>query len=200
MCAQVQSQRVLREADRDLAKDLTVADVAASLASPAPLTIAGGKGMILPRSMTPAASANWRTRSNGLKRRVAELMLDKQMPQDVAKKAVKATQQRPASDYLRDAYSASIINILYSPCSPHESRSILTEPFLESSLRLEFTNLDTVNRRACLADLPNFFLAHLPHPYDPMPLQAGSCQVGGAIAQGLVEIASPDQDQVNNVT
>src|SRR5271155_3733075 len=98
------------------------------------------------------------------------------------------------------AASVSSIGFLHLLFSSQKRRGFLAEPFLESGLRLEFTNLDTVNRRACLADLPNFFLPHLPHPYDPMSWQAGSCQFGGANAQRLVEIASPDQDQATSVS
>src|SRR5579872_1213677 len=81
----------------------------------------------------------------------------------------------------------------------HERRCVRLQPFLEFSVRLEFRDLDAVDRRPGLADLPDFLLAHLPHPNDAMPLQARSGQVGRGIAQWPVEVAAPNQHQVHEI-
>jgi putative transposase len=81
-----QIQRLLREADRDLAKGLTVADVCRKLG------IAGPTYYRWRQQYDPAQIDHARrvreleSEVERLKRLVAELMLDRQMLQDVAKK------------------------------------------------------------------------------------------------------------------
>jgi putative transposase len=81
-----QIQRLLREADRDLAKGLTVADVCRKLG------IAENSYYRWRQQPAPAPVENTRrvrqleSEVERLKRLVAELMLDKQMLQEVAKK------------------------------------------------------------------------------------------------------------------
>lgn len=81
-----QIQRLLREADRDLAKGLTVGDVCRKLG------ISGNTYYRWRQVHDPAEVDEARRvrelslEVERLKRLVAELMLDKQMPQDVAKK------------------------------------------------------------------------------------------------------------------
>ena len=81
-----QITRLLREADRDLAKGLTVADVCRKLG------ISQNTYQCWRRRFAPAVlDETHRIRElesevDRLKRLVAELMLDKQMLQDVAKK------------------------------------------------------------------------------------------------------------------
>ena len=81
-----QIQRILREADRDLAKGLTISDVCRKLG------IVGNTYYRWRRQFDPAQIDEARrvreleTEVERLKRLVAELMLDKQMLQDVAKK------------------------------------------------------------------------------------------------------------------
>jgi putative transposase len=81
-----QIQRLLREADRDLAKGLTVADVCRKLG------IVGTTYWRWRQQHDPAQVNDARrvreleSEVDRLKRLVAELMLDKQMLQDVAKK------------------------------------------------------------------------------------------------------------------
>lgn len=55
----------------------------------------------------PAVSANRRAMSEASKRLAAELMLDKQMLHDIAKKVVTAAQLRAAADYLMMACKVS---------------------------------------------------------------------------------------------
>ena len=81
-----QIKRLLREADRDLAKGLTVADVCRKLG------VAGPTYYRWRQHHDPAQVDDARrvreleNEVERLKRLVAELMLDKQMLQDVAKK------------------------------------------------------------------------------------------------------------------
>jgi putative transposase len=81
-----QIQRLLREADRDLAKGLTVSDVCRKLG------IAGQTYYRWRQEYDPAQANDARrvrqleSEVERLKRLVAELMLDKQMLEDVAKK------------------------------------------------------------------------------------------------------------------
>lgn len=81
-----QIQRVLREADRDLAKGLTVGDICRKLG------ISPNTYYVWRRRFDPAQTDDARrarqleTEVERLKRLVAELMLDKQMLQEVAKK------------------------------------------------------------------------------------------------------------------
>jgi putative transposase len=81
-----QIQRLLREADRDLAKGLTVSDVCRKL------NISGNTYYRWRQIHDPAEVDEARRvrelslEVDRLKRLVAELMLDKQMLQDVAKK------------------------------------------------------------------------------------------------------------------
>ena len=81
-----QIQRVLREADRDLAKGLTVGDVCRKLG------ISQNAYYRWRQRFDPAQVDDARrarelaTEVERLKRLVAELMLDKQMLQDIAKK------------------------------------------------------------------------------------------------------------------
>jgi putative transposase len=81
-----QIQRVLREADRDLAKGLTISDVCRKLG------IVGTTYWRWRKQYDPAQVDGTRrvreleSEVERLKRLVAELMLDKQMLQDLAKK------------------------------------------------------------------------------------------------------------------
>src|SRR5258708_25971654 len=90
--------RLLREADRDLAKGLTISDFCRK------------------QGIAQTTYYRWRQRHapgevdndrrcrelelDRLKRLVAELLLDKTMLQDIAKKVVSPDQQRTAADYL----------------------------------------------------------------------------------------------------
>jgi transposase InsO family protein len=102
-----QIQRLLREAQRSLAKGLSIADVCRQL----------GVG--------ESSYHRWRQRFDPtqvdetrrirelqneverLKLLVAELLLDKKMLQDIAKKVVTPTQQRACADYLGEVYTVS---------------------------------------------------------------------------------------------
>src|ERR1019366_8479711 len=61
--------------------------------------------------------------------------------------------------------------------SSHELRAVLTKPFLEVGVGLEFRHLDAVDGRPFLAHLPDFIRAHLANPKHPMPLQAGMGEI-----------------------
>ena len=78
--------RLLREADRDLAKGLTVADVCRKLGV-AEATYYRWRGQHDPAQIDADRRCRELEREvERLKRLVAELMLDKQMLQDIAKK------------------------------------------------------------------------------------------------------------------
>jgi putative transposase len=99
--------RLLREAERDLAKGLSISDVCRKLG------IAENTYYRWRQQHDPAQLDQSRrireleTEVERLKLLVAELLLDKKMLQEVAKKVVTATQQRAAADYLREAYGVS---------------------------------------------------------------------------------------------
>ena len=81
-----QIKRLLREADRDLAKGLTVADVCRKLGVAGP-TYYRWRQQHDPAQVDDARRVReLENEVERLKRLVAELMLDKQMLQDVAKK------------------------------------------------------------------------------------------------------------------
>jgi putative transposase len=82
-----QIQRCLREADRDLAKGLTVLDVCRKLGVASP-TYYRWRRQYDPAQVDDAHRVGaLESEVERLKRLVAELMLDKQMLQDVAKKS-----------------------------------------------------------------------------------------------------------------
>ena len=81
-----QIQRLLREADRDLAKGLTITDVCRKLGVAEP-TYYRWRQQHDPHQVDDARRVReLENEVERLKRLVAELMLDKQMLQDVAKK------------------------------------------------------------------------------------------------------------------
>jgi putative transposase len=99
--------RLLREADRDLAKGLTVSDICRKQGI-AETTYYRWRQQHAPDQV----DADRRCRElelevDRLKRLVAELLLDKQMLQDIAKKVVSPDQQRAAADYLDEHYGVS---------------------------------------------------------------------------------------------
>src|SRR4051794_4188826 len=99
--------RLLRDVDRDLAKGLTVSDVCRKLGI-AETTYSRWRQ----RNDPAQVDADRRGREleaevERLKRLVAELMLNKQMLQDLAKKVVSPDQQRAAVDYLGAHYGVS---------------------------------------------------------------------------------------------
>jgi putative transposase len=99
--------RLLRDVDRDLAKGLTVSDGCRKIG------IAETTSYRWRQRHEPAVvDADRRRRElesevERLKRLVAELKLEKQMLQDIAKKMVTAAQQHAAADYLGERYGAS---------------------------------------------------------------------------------------------
>ena len=99
--------RLLREADRDLAKGLTVSDICRKVGI-AETTYYRWRQRHDPEQV----DADRRCRElelevERLKEFAAELLLDKQMLQDIAKKVVSADQQRAAADYLGERYEVS---------------------------------------------------------------------------------------------
>jgi len=81
-----QIQRLLREADRDLAKGLPAVDICRKLGIN-PTTYYRWRERFDPATIDPGRRVReLETEIERLKRLVAELMLDKQMLQDVAKK------------------------------------------------------------------------------------------------------------------
>jgi putative transposase len=103
-----QIARMLKETDRELARGLTVPDVCREIGI--------GQATYYRRRQRhdPARAPDDRRRREleaevqRLKLLVAELMLDKQMLQDIAKrKVVTPDQQRAAADYLAEPYGAS---------------------------------------------------------------------------------------------
>ena len=121
--------RLLREADRDLAKGLTVSDICRKVGI-AETTYYRWRQQYDPEKV----DADRRCRElelevDRLKRLVAELLLDKQPLQDIAKKVVSPDQQRAAADYLDEHYrsrrggSAVCWDGLVRPCGPPEPSS-----------------------------------------------------------------------------
>ncbi len=99
---------VLREADRDLAKGLTVHDICRKVGI-AQTTYYRWRQQYAPDQVdTDRRCRELELEVDRLKRLVAELLLDKQMLQDIAKKkVVSPNQQRAAADYLNDRYKVS---------------------------------------------------------------------------------------------
>ena len=98
---------MLREADRELAKGLTVSDICRKIGI-AETTYYRWRQQHDPEQVY----ADRRCRElelevDRLKRLVAELLLDKQMLQDFAKKVVNPDQQRAAADYQGERYKIS---------------------------------------------------------------------------------------------
>jgi transposase-like protein len=100
--------QVLREVDRDLAKGLTIADVCRKIGV-AQTTYYRWRQRHDPVQVdSDRRCRELETEVDRLKRLVAELKLDKQMLQDVAKKeVVSPVQQRAAADYLSQEYGVS---------------------------------------------------------------------------------------------
>jgi putative transposase len=103
-----QIQRLLREVERDRAEGLTLGDCCRKLGI-SQNTYHRWRERFDPAQVDDARRVcELETEVERLKRLCAELMLDKQMLQDVAKKkVVTATQQRAAADYLRETFGVS---------------------------------------------------------------------------------------------
>jgi putative transposase len=96
--------RLLREADRDLAKGLTISDFCRKHGI-ADTTYYRWRQRHEPGQVdTDRRCRELELEVDRLKRLVAELLLDKTMLQDIAKKVVTPDQQRAAADYLDERY------------------------------------------------------------------------------------------------
>jgi putative transposase len=92
--------RLLREADRDLANGLTVSDICRKVGI-AETTYYRWRQQHDPEQVdSDRRCRELELEVDRLKRIVAELLLDKQMLQDIAKKSGEPGQQRAAADYL----------------------------------------------------------------------------------------------------
>lgn len=102
-----QIQRLLREADRDLTKGLTVADVCRTFGI-APITDYRWRQCHDPAVVADARRVHeLKSELERLKRLAAELMLAKHQLQDVAPKVVTADQPRVATDDLAERFGVT---------------------------------------------------------------------------------------------
>ena len=80
-----------------------------------------------------------------------------------------------------------------------QKKVLLFDPLRQCFLRLEGSNLNTVDRRPRLADFADFRGRHFANPEHVMPLEAGMDEIGGFAVDSPVEIASADQHQIDQV-
>lgn len=67
-------------------------------------------------------------------------------------------------------------------------------------MRGELPYLDGVHGGAGLAHSPDVFLGHLSDPQHAVLLQAGVGEVDRALAEGLIQVAAPDENQTADVS
>jgi transposase-like protein len=105
--------RVLREADRDLAKRLTVDDVCRKLGI-AQNTYYRWRRRYQPKELDAERRCReLELEAEHLKKLAAEVLLDKQMLQDIAIKKVVSPNQQRAADYLAEEYGLSQRRVCY---------------------------------------------------------------------------------------
>ena len=76
---------------------------------------------------------------------------------------------------------------------------MLLEPFTARLVIAEFADQDAVDGRTAFAHAFDVFFRHLANPQNSRPLQSRVREVNRAVAERLVEIAAPDQYQIDNV-
>jgi len=81
----------------------------------------------------------------------------------------------------------------------HERRGVLAEPSLKISVRFKFLYLNAVDGRPRLTDSFDVLFGHLADPKHLMPLQSGVSEIDGTLIQRPVEVAAPDQNEIDEI-